>query len=298
MLMHKQKISFTPKHNTQGIARLILIILILATIIYQQSSLDTLWLKLLLSMFIGFILSGIINLTHECLHQKFTGYKFFNAWVGRIAASLLLINFTVFKWHHLLHHRYIGTAEDTENHADFASLSQYLIALLGLQLAKKKISSNLAVLGKRYPYYINTQEHKAAAYNDSLIVIVFIAFLSILTLLYPKNLLFVYWLPLLFAYSGIMFFAIPEHNDCKPINGYYSLARSVYTNGLVRFFMWNGNFHAEHHVHPGASAYSLKDICQQESNYIWYRETSYLKWHYQLLKKLVMQQIAAKNKYG
>ncbi|STX29734.1 Fatty acid desaturase [Legionella beliardensis] len=288
--MNQQKTVFAKTHNNlQGIVRLTLIQLILASLIYQQNALGPLWLKLLFSVLIGFVLSGMINLAHECLHQKFAGHRWLNYSVGRVAASLLLVNFTVFKWHHLFHHQYVGTDKDTENNADFKTLSQYLVALSGLRLAKKKIASSFAVLGQQYPYYINTQKQKSEAYYDSLILLIFLLILLSLTCFYPQHMLFAYWLPLLFAYSGIMFFAIPEHNGCKPIKGYYSLARSVFTNRLVRFFMWNGNFHAEHHIHPGALPYVLKDICEKEKNYIWYREKSYLKWHYRLLKKLVIQ---------
>lgn len=295
--MSQPKIFSAKKQSSlEGIARFTLITLMLVGLIYQQNNLSSLWLKLLFSMLIGFILSGMINLAHECLHQKFSGHTWLNGWVGRGAAGILLVNFTVFKWQHLFHHQYINTDKDTENNADFKSLREYLIALSGFKLARKKISNSFSILIKQYPYYLSTKKQKSEAYYDSLILILFLLLLLAVTVVSPKRILFAYWLPLFFAYHGIMFFAIPEHNGCKPIQSYYSQARSVYTNALVRFVMWNGNFHAEHHIHPSASPYILKRIFEQEKSYIWYHEKSYLKWHYQLLKKLVFQPITEGKK--
>ena len=120
----------------------------------------------------------------------------------------------------------------------------------------------------------------------------FLALILTLTFFRPPALLFSYWIPLIVSYASIMFFAIPEHNGCNPVNGSGGLARSTTSNALIRFFMWQGNYHAEHHLFPAASADSLKKIAQEAYHQIYYHEKSYLKWHFRLFYHLLFKKSA------
>lgn len=271
------------------VIKLVTISLIIMCLIYLQKQTDFIFWKLLLAALMGFVMAGMINLAHECLHQKFTSSRFSNQWIGRLSTMLLLINFTIFKWHHLVHHQYVGTDKDTESNGDFKSVIEYLFALTGLKLAKKKIKSSFIVLLKYYPSYVHSLKGRADAYTESVLLVFFLVVIITLTFYQFSLLLFSYWIPLLLSYSGIMFFAIPEHNGCKTVDGYYSSARSITTNCLVRFIMWHGNYHAEHHIFPAVCSDALEKIDLKDNNRIYYREKSYLKWHCKLFYSLLLK---------
>jgi fatty acid desaturase len=295
MLETKQSKERIDWRGFKRLLKLMIILLIIISIIFLQKKINILHWQLFLATVMGLIMSGMINLAHECLHQKFTSFRFLNRWIGQISTMLLLVNFSLFKWHHLSHHQYVGTNKDTENNADFNSLKQYLFTLTGLKLAKKKISSSFLVLLRRYPSYINSDKRKAEAYADGVWLVLFLILIIMLTCIQPRLLLFSYWIPLLISYSGIMFFAIPEHTGCKPVEGYYALARSITTNALIRFIMWHGNYHAEHHIFPAVCADALGKISSQECK-IYYREKSYLKWHFSLFYNLLFKKSVMEKK--
>ncbi|WP_242604723.1 fatty acid desaturase family protein [Legionella busanensis] len=247
--------------------------------------------SLLISLFIalalGFILAGGLNLAHECLHQTYLKNRLINMYVGRFFTSLLLINFTIYKEHHLQHHKYVGTEKDTETKIQFKSLTQYLYFMTGLPVAFAKISKTLKVLWQVYPYYLNSPSKKRRAMLDTLFICFLLILFSIFTSLFPLTMLNYYWLPLSFSYMWILFFGLPEHLDCNPVANFYSESRSILSNHLVRLFLWNGNFHAEHHLHPGLAGSSLQQIFKKNSDSVLYQEKSYLHWHIRLIKKLI-----------
>ena len=146
--------STTVVKTTLPLLKIGTIILIYGLLTIIQAYSNNLALRLIISLMLGVILAGCLNLAHECLHETFMGKKI-NRWVGRIFSGLILINFTLYKEHHLKHHTYVGTEKDTETNTEITSLSDYLIRISGWALAKKKILENFAILDLFRNYQFN-----------------------------------------------------------------------------------------------------------------------------------------------
>src|SRR5438105_1009878 len=54
----------------------------------------------------GLVLAGFLNAAHDCAHGTFANSKIGNRVGGILWSTPLLINFTLFKYAHLTHHRF------------------------------------------------------------------------------------------------------------------------------------------------------------------------------------------------
>ncbi len=273
--------------NQRSFLKILIIFLIYFFSIYAFQKLNYLAIRFLILLHLGLILAGTLNLAHECLHYSLFRSKLLNRWVGMISIGLLLINFSLYRAFHLRHHQYLGTKKDSERNTSIPSLFSYLISLSGLPLAISKISSSFLVLWKKYPYYLEGSKKIKDARFDSFYLWSFLFFLIFLTTQYPQPLLFFYWIPLLLAFHWVIFFGLPEHYGCKEKLGFYAKSRSTQSNAWIRFFLWNANFHAEHHLHPHLPGNKLAQLSDQEKNKIFYREKSYFFWHLKLIRDLL-----------
>lgn len=282
-----QPIFYTKKRAITSYPLLKLIFILFTYILLTLIQPHNLLVTLLVALLAGFILAGGLNLAHECLHQTYIKNRLINTFIGKFFTSLLLINFTIYKEHHLQHHKYVGTEKDTETKIQFKSLSQYLFFMTGFPLAFGKITKSLKVLWNIHPYYLNSAKKKKCALLDSLFICFLLILLFSFTFFFPIAMFKCYWLPLFFSYMWILFFGLPEHLDCNPVSGFYSESRSIRSNYLVRLFLWNGNFHAEHHLYPGIAGSGLKKIFNKNVDSVFYQEKSYLYWHIRLIMKLI-----------
>ena len=70
-----------------------------------------------------------------------------------------------------------------------------------------------------------------------------------------------YWIaPCIVGYGPINYFRNAEHADCElrhiTFNPLHN-TRTVESNRIVRWFLWETNFHAEHHAYPMVPFYNL-----------------------------------------
>lgn len=77
-----------------------------------------------------------------------------------------------------------------------------------------------------------------------------------------ETILFYWIIPVFVGYPLINYFRNLEHADCEISQEPNCLrnTRSVRSNAFVRFFLWDTNFHAEHHCYPMVPFYNLSKI--------------------------------------
>eukprot|EP00396_MALV-II-16_sp_LP-1_P000419 gene419-347_t len=72
-----------------------------------------------------------------------------------------------------------------------------------------------------------------------------------------ENVLLVWIVPVVLGFIPIDLVRNGEHSDCSmELNGLTN-TRSTRSHPVVRFLMWNMNFHAEHHLYPAVPWYNL-----------------------------------------
>jgi len=241
--------------------------------------------KIPITLLIALIYCGFLNLGHECLHQNFVNNRKINNLIGKIAFSFLIMNYSLYRDYHMTHHKYLNTDKDTESSPSINTIKDYLIVLSGYKFALKNIKKTFMAYFKKYPDYAKSRNY-LLIYQDSVCVIVFLSVLCLITCYFPQELFFCYWLPAILAYPMVIFFGLPEHYQCAKIPSIYSEARTVKSNFLIRFFLWNANYHAEHHLYPSVPGPLLSNISKNCQEKIFYRENSYLIWHLKIIANL------------
>jgi len=82
-------------------------------------------LKVTLWPLMGFVLAGFLNAAHDCAHGTFVNSKTGNRIAGTLWCAPILVNFTIFKYKHLTHHRFTRVKGDTESLLPMTSVSDY-----------------------------------------------------------------------------------------------------------------------------------------------------------------------------
>ena len=75
-----------------------------------------------------------------------------------------------------------------------------------------------------------------------------------------KALLFWWIVPCIIGYGPINYFRNAEHADCDLVPNQLHNTRTVESNFLVRWLLWETNFHAEHHAYPAVPFYNLPKL--------------------------------------
>ncbi|CAM2185766.1 Fatty acid desaturase [Burkholderia cepacia] len=242
--------------------------------------------RIVLMVLAGFVLSGFLNLAHECLHRSLVRAKTVNAIIGNLAANVLFVNFTAYTDKHLKHHRCLATDEDTESAARFGTLRAYASAMTGVGFLVANLRLNARLIGGDEPPYLTTARQKTRARGEAMCIAAWLLVIAAATGAWPVALFTSYIGPVFFAYFWLMFFGLPEHYGCEPVQPRYLASRTTTSNFIVRFFMWNANFHTEHHRYPGAPASLLAKIGARP-DVVMHRESSYLRWHWRICRELL-----------
>ncbi|HEX7166129.1 MAG TPA: fatty acid desaturase, partial [Acidimicrobiales bacterium] len=98
------------------------------------------------------------------------------------------------------------------------------------------------------------------------------------------------WLvPFVLAVSfGLAIPSMPEHYGCGDERDALANTRTVRSNALFRFVLWNNNFHAEHHLYPAVPWHNQPKLHAYLAAGGRHRhlETSYAVWHARMARSL------------
>ncbi len=89
-----------------------------------------------------------------------------------------------------------------------------------------------------------------------------------------ETLLFYWIVPVFVGYPVINYFRNLEHADCEVSEEPNCLrnTRSVRSNPIIRFFLWDTNFHAEHHCYPMVPFYNLSKVNEHMYDHVIHNE--------------------------
>jgi len=216
--------------------------------------------------------------------------------MGAVWCTPLLVNFTVYRYQHLAHHQHTGEDGDTESWPLYRSLLAYLFTLTGFTLWRNSLFRIIRTFRDDFPASVTNEPRRCDARRDNWVICSWLALVMALTFMFPLILLFAYWLPLLFYAPAAILISLPEHyglNDSVKGSGN---TRTIRSNRLARFVLWNANYHAEHHSAPGMPSISLplqhKATTGPDGNA---QENSYLAFHFRLVTSLFKSSIPGSN---
>lgn len=200
----------------------------------------------------GCILVGSYSAMHEAAHGMLYRTPRANRVASLVWASTILVNSSLWRSFHLEHHAHTGDAEDPENRykVDVTRRSQYLLFPLGgLQFLGQLLVESISSVAGRYPDYVRQNANRRAMRIDGLVLLSVIAGLTAATISHPGLVLHLWGGAfLLTACILLPGTAINEHYGCATEGSALETTRTVVSNRLVRFLVWNSNFHTGHHL--------------------------------------------------
>jgi fatty acid desaturase len=208
------------------------------------------WLVVVVAQ--GFILVGSYSAMHESAH----GTMFAGRTVNRVASLLwgitLLTNASLWRSFHLEHHARTGSAEDPENRykVDVVHPAQYLLIIPGgLQFVGQFWIESLCSLFGRYPTYVRKGADTKAIKADAGLLLVVSAGIVLALLSRPMLALQLWGGAFLVSMCVLLpLTAINEHYGCDTHGDAFDTTRTVISNRVFRFLVWNTNYHVEHHL--------------------------------------------------
>lgn len=211
-------------------------------------STEWIWVSVVSIAPLSFSLSTLLPVMHEAAHGHILRHRQHNDAIGTIAGLLLCVNYQIYRQMHLQHHRSLGTSADPEVSVRIVSLWDYL-SLFSPRYFLVPMWS--AALNRRW-------KRSLPAKNVNRALAVWLACLAVLTAFLPLEMILLYWTPLVIAAGLIFFTTVAEHlafpEEARPVT------RSVKSNQLMRFFLWNTNYHFAHHQTPNLPPHLLDTL--------------------------------------
>jgi fatty acid desaturase len=245
------------------------------------------WFWLIAWWFQAVILCGFLGAAHDCAHGTFAAKGRGNHVAGALWSAGILLNFALYKYHHLEHHSHTSIEGDTEPAGTFPDLKSYLASLpmTGFFVAFWRMSLQ-ACIGE-FPHFVRTAAARRAVRQDNIYLSAWLCTICGATIMWPHTLLFFYWVPLFLLLPMLLWTSLPEHYDCEQSSNVLSNTRTVVSNALFRFVSWNANFHAEHHVYPSIPSSNLPRVHSLIGRHFEFRESSYILFHVRLILSLI-----------
>ena len=122
--------------------------------------------------------------------------------------------------------------------------------------------------------------------------IVFVIYVLLFFVSFNLNngiLLYAWIFPMIIGQPLLRLFLLAEHGFCDITTDMTKNSRTTKTNFLIRFFMWNMNYHAEHHSAPGIPFHKLQEYQKIIEPKVKHQELGYFNFHKKYLMYLLNQ---------
>ena len=242
----------------------------------------------------SFLLITFFATLHECSHSTAFKSKFLNQLVMFFCGMVHFMPSIWFKEFHMQHHRHTqNTEKDPELDKELPrSISSYIFLITGIKIWIYLFNNFCRlILGNANESYICKNNIKKVVFEARA---VFVIYLLLFIISFNRNngiLLYTWIIPMFIGQPFLRLFLLAEHGLCDLTTDMSKNSRTTKTNFLVRFFMWNMNYHTGHHLKPGIPFHKLQEYQKKIGNKIKYQELGYLNFH----KKFLIQLLKRKD---
>lgn len=197
----------------------------------------------------GFLLVCLFSAFHDTVHLSLFKARTSNVLLGRVIAPLVLLPYEAYRAYHLDHHRFAGESTDPEGRQTLSTPGELAAAIVvpGFFIAfhKDAASALTGQAGAGWPARLDRRILGIEYAFLAIWVCLVLAACALAPRLGAPVLAAYLFYPLWFALT-----ALPEHHECDEVGEPFASTRSLRSNALFRFLYFNGNLHAEHHLHP------------------------------------------------
>lgn len=253
-----------------------------ACLVVASSTLHSIWVTgpvLLLS----FLLATLFAPFHECSHGTAFATASYNRFGALLTGVLFGSSWLAYRRFHFLHHQH---TQDPQNDPEIApnpralslwpeNFSGWLRMLSGFQFLAGKVSllSNCWRLGNELEQGQRRQSQLASVFWLSVF----------LCAVFGVGLAIVLSVAFLLSHVTLGLWLSAEHTGCAESGSIFERTRSVVSNRLVRFYLWNMNYHSEHHAWPAVPWHQLPHLHQLVSHSVG-AQASYTRLYQQALR--------------
>jgi len=281
----------TSRSNWRATGRTAVVVAMYVTATAAGLALDHLLVWLAIWLFQGCVLVGSYSAMHEASHGTLYGSARANRVLGVAWASTILVNWSLWRSFHLEHHAHTGTEQDPKlrYRLDITHPLQYLLLPLGgLAFMGQLWFQSLGTVVGRYPSFVRTRTGRGAIRRDGLVLLVVTVALVAGLVTAPTVVLAAWIVPLVVA-VGIVLPAtgMTEHYRCALGGEVFATTRSVVSNRLFRFLVWNNNFHVVHHMLPAVPFHHAPTVHRYIADRTTHLEPSYVRFHLGVLRDCV-----------
>ena len=263
LLTLEQLRALQTRNDRDSAVRLVLHVgaMLLLTLVIMRCAKQPL-LALPASMLLAVAWAGIFAPFHECTHETAFATRRWNRIAAWLTGFLFGMAPAVYRTFHFEHHRHTQNPErDPEIASDPAyaawppNAALWWRAALGDGLIRLKLALALPFAFRReleWPlvggWTAHIEDRAALARECRLLVAAWSVFLIAALLWLPGGLwlLFALWFGHVLQTGWLM----AEHSGLPHSGSILRRTRSVTSNGFARFWLWNMNYHAEHHGWP------------------------------------------------
>ena len=242
------------------------------------------------------LLMSLFAPLHECSHSTAFKSKFLNRLVMFCCGMIHLMPSIWFREFHMQHHRHTqDVTKDPELGTEYPrTIGDYIFLITGIKIWIYLVKNFFRLLsGNANESYINKHNTKKVVIEARIIFIVYLLFLFVSLNLNNGILLYAWIIPMIIGQPFLRLFLLAEHGLCDLTTDMSKNSRTTKTNFLVRFFMWNMNYHTEHHTTPGIPFHKLQEYQKIIKHKFKYQELGYLNFHKKYLMHLLNQKAFA-----
>ncbi len=229
---------------------------------------------------------------HECSHSTAFKSKRLNKLVMFFCGLVHLMPSIWFKEFHMQHHRH---TQDPQKDPELLTklprtLGSYIILITGIKIWTDLIKNFIRLVsGNATMSYISRHNIKNMVFEARIFFIIYLILL--LVSFNQKNgiLLYAWVIPMVLGQPFLRLFLIAEHGLCDLTTNMTKNSRTTKTNFLVNFFMWNMNYHSEHHFSPAIPFHKLQEYQKKNKHKFKYKELGYFTFHKKYLINLLNQ---------
>ncbi|MEV0232183.1 fatty acid desaturase [Nonomuraea sp. NPDC050786] len=255
---------------------------------------------------LGAVYTHMVELQHQCLHHSAFVRPAPHRMVGVVLGLPLLISYSHYRVRHLQHHKYLGTAKDTEffgfdtrKPLTYGSLARGMFDYR--RLVRVVFASWQSWRGNwRFENgQISERLHRDSVFEYRLIGVAVVS-ASVASALGLGELVLRLWLlPLLLVAIPLHFIVeLPEHVMCDESRDVLRNTRSITGSRLSRWFTNGNNLHIEHHAAMGVPLQQLPDrhpYVQRTARHV---ERSYWTFYRRVIREVVHQPRRATSSSG
>lgn len=246
----------------------------------------SLWVQLAAAVLLGVMFVGWFSAIHECVHGMFLDGRRLNHLAGVFWSCPTFLNFSLYRFYHLEHHRHTAVDGDPEPKGIYGTVGEYLQGLTTIWFPIRFLRMAWQAQWGVYPAYVRRPEHRRAVRGDNAKLVTWATIVVACTIKFPETMAFGYWLPLLIYFPMLSVTGLPEHYGCDEGDDVTKNTRSTDSNAVFRYFYWNNNYHAEHHAFPQVPYCNLPRLSGLIATKFKYRAGSFTEFHFDLVRSL------------